>query len=304
MKGMTMKETIEEQAVVDDAACAECLTRPRVLERLGPYLENAVHNTHGKSIRHFLELDTEALVAAVGDRHANEILEEAQAEGGSKVLSECEAAGVWAVCRHNKDYPNALKVLKDPPAVLFGRGDYSRFFWLTVDECVSIVGSRRATSYGLEVSRSLGHEFAAEGRAVVSGLALGIDGSAHRGALEAGLTVAVLATGPDRAYPVSHTRLYRKIVEEGIVLSEMPPGARAWKWCFPARNRIIAALSATTIVVEAAARSGSMTAARYAEDLGRQVAAVPGLITSGNAAGTNELIAKGATLVRDASDVQ
>jgi DNA processing protein len=169
--------------------------------------------------------------------------------------------------------------------------------------CVAVVGSRRATSYGREVARELGRDLAREHVVVVSGLAFGIDGCAHRGALEAGTTVAVLGCGPDIAYPASHRSLWRQVAERGLVLSELSPGAGPWRWTFPARNRIVAGLCGMTVVVEAAWRSGSMITANLAADLGRELGAVPGPVSSRASAGTNELLAGGACVVRDASDV-
>ena len=168
---------------------------------------------------------------------------------------------------------------------------------------MTIVGARRATSYGREVARELGRELAAAGMIVVSGLAFGIDGCAHRGALDAGRTIAVLGCGPDVAYPSSHRTLWRRICETGLVISEFPPGATPWRWTFPARNRIMAALSGMTVVVEAATRSGSLITTDLAADLGRDLGAVPGPVTSRASAGPNGLLASGAHLVRDAQDV-
>ena len=139
---------------------------------------------------------------------------------------------------------------------------------------------------------------------VVSGLALGIDAIAHRGCLDAaGTTVAVLASGVDVAYPRTNRALYERIWESGSIVSEMPPGARPYRWLFPARNRIMAALGQVTVVIEAAERSGTLITADCAADVGRDVAAVPGQVTSAAAAGTNALIRNGAALVTDAQDV-
>jgi DNA processing protein len=168
---------------------------------------------------------------------------------------------------------------------------------------VTIVGSRRATSYGREVARELGRELAAAGMIVVSGLAFGVDACAHRGAIDAGRTIAVLGCGADTAYPVAHRSLWRRICEQGLVISELPPGAAPWRWTFPARNRIMAALAGMTVVVEAAARSGSLITADLAADLGRDLGAVPGPVTSRASAGPNNLLAGGACVVRDAQDV-
>jgi DNA processing protein len=138
---------------------------------------------------------------------------------------------------------------------------------------------------------------------VVSGMAFGVDACAHRGALEAGLTVAVLGCGADVAYPAAHRSLWRRISERGLVLSELPPGTGAWRWTFPARNRVMAALAGMTVVVEAAERSGSLITADLAADLGRDLGAVPGPVSSRSSAGPNSLLAGGACLVRDAQDV-
>jgi DNA processing protein len=138
---------------------------------------------------------------------------------------------------------------------------------------------------------------------VVSGLAFGVDACAHRGAIDAGKTIAVLGCGPDTAYPAAHRSLWRQICEKGLVISEQPPGAQPWRWTFPARNRIMAALAGMTVVVEAASRSGSLITTDLAADLGRDIGAVPGPITSRASAGPNNLLAGGACVVRDAQDV-
>jgi DNA processing protein len=187
--------------------------------------------------------------------------------------------------------------------VLHVAGSVDRLLELLEDDPVAIVGARRASAYGLEVARSLGRGLAAAQVTVVSGMALGIDGAAHAGALETGPTVAVLAGGADRPYPARHRRLYEQIRRSGVAVSELPPGTAPWRWCFPARNRIIAGLSRLTVVVEAGERSGSLITADFAEQLGRDVAAVPGLVTSPLAAGTHSLLAAGAALVAGAGDV-
>jgi DNA processing protein len=169
---------------------------------------------------------------------------------------------------------------------------------------VAIVGTRRASRDGLEVARAIGRDLALAGVPVVSGMALGIDSAAQRGAVDAGgLSAAVLAGGADLPYPRRERHLHQALVEKGLVLSEAPASGRAWRWSFPARNRIIAALAELTVVVEAAERSGSLITADLALRLGRDVAAVPGPVTSPFAAGTNGLLKEGATLVRNAHDV-
>jgi DNA processing protein len=174
---------------------------------------------------------------------------------------------------------------------------------LDAGQVVTVVGSRRASPYGREVARALGRDLAAAGLVVVSGLAFGIDACAHRGALEGGVTFAVLGCGADQAYPAAHRALWRQVCERGLVLSELPPGTGAWRWTFPARNRIMAALAGMTVVVEAAERSGSLITADLAADLGRDLGAVPGPVGARHSAGPNNLLAGGACVVRDAQDV-
>jgi DNA processing protein len=195
------------------------------------------------------------------------------------------------------DAPAVLHVAGDP-AELLAAGD-------DVEPCAAaVVGARRATEYGLEVARELGRELGAAGVRVVSGLALGIDSAAHAGALAGGgATVAVLAGSAEVAYPASKRRLYAEIVRRCCVVSEMPPGYRPYRWNFPARNRIIAGLAAVTVVVEAAARSGSLITAELAMGLGRAVGAVPGPVLGERSAGTNGLLHDGAHVVRGAQDV-
>jgi DNA processing protein len=207
-----------------------------------------------------------------------------------------------AVCRCAPAYPGRLCELADPPAVLHVAG---RPGALAHEAAAAIVGARRGTAYGLEVARSLGRGLAAAGVPVVSGLALGVDSAAHLGAVERARApvVAVLAGGADIPYPRSRRTLYARIVECGCVVSELPPGFAAFRWNFVARNRIIAGLAALTVVVEAAERSGSLTTADFAAQLGRPVGAVPGPVTSRFSAGTNGLLAAGAAVVRDARDV-
>jgi DNA processing protein len=179
-----------------------------------------------------------------------------------------------------------------------------RFLELADEDPVAIVGARRASPYGLEVARALGRDLARAGVTVLSGMALGIDSAAHGGALGAGApTVAALPVSADRPYPASRRALHRQIVARGAAISELPPGASIWRWTFPARNRIIAALAATTVVVQAGGRSGSLLTAGFAQAVGRPVGAVPGQITAPHAAGTNSLLARGAYVVRGAQDV-
>ncbi len=169
---------------------------------------------------------------------------------------------------------------------------------------VAIVGARACSGYGASVARSLARELAAAGLVVVSGLARGVDGEAHRGALDAGgTTVAVLGCGIDRDYPAAHADLARRIAETGLIVSEYAPGVEPAPWRFPARNRIVAGLAAATVVVEARERSGALITADLALEEGREVFAVPGEITSALSAGTNGLLKLGASPLTSAADV-
>ena len=169
---------------------------------------------------------------------------------------------------------------------------------------VAIVGARACSGYGASVARSLARELAAAGLVVVSGLARGVDGEAHRGALDAGgTTVAVLGCGIDRDYPAAHADLARRIAETGLIVSEYASGVEPAPWRFPARNRIVAGLAAATVVVEARERSGALITADLALEEGREVFAVPGEITSALSAGTNGLLKLGASPLTSAADV-
>ena len=211
-------------------------------------------------------------------------------------------SGVGRIRRRDPAFPPLLAAIHDPPAQLFLRGSADPA--ILSEPAVAVVGARACSSYGRSVARSLGREFAAAGLVVVSGMARGIDGEAHRGALESGgRTVAVLGCGIDRDYPAAHGELARRIAENGLVVSEYEPGVEPAPWRFPARNRIIAGLCASTLVVEARERSGALITADCALEEGRDVLAVPGEITSSLSAGTNALLKLGAAPVAAASDV-
>ncbi len=193
--------------------------------------------------------------------------------------------------RGDAAYPAALTDLPNPPARLWWIGDFS----LLDKPLVTIVGTRRATNYGERVTRELSMALARAGASVVSGMALGIDAAAHRGSLEAhGATIAVLGTGADVAYPRAHVPLHKQILERGLVLSELPPGAHSHKGSFPKRNRILGAIARLTIVVEAPFDSGALITAKHATELGRDVGIVPGPIDSPQSEGSNLLLRDGA----------
>jgi DNA processing protein len=216
--------------------------------------------------------------------------------------SSLAARGLRFVGRGEVGYPLLLRELHDPPPGLFLRG--SGAVELLGQHTVAIVGARACSSYGSQIARLLGRELAAAGLVVVSGLARGIDGEAHRGALESGgCTVAVLGCGVDRDYPAAHAQLGARIAERSVVVSEYAPGVEPSPWRFPARNRIIAGLAAATVVVEARERSGALITADFALEAGREVFAVPGEITSTLSAGTNALLRLGATPLTSPEDV-
>ena len=217
-------------------------------------------------------------------------------------LDRLRAAGVRWLPRSDQAFPRLLAAIHDPPPGLFLRGGGP--VALLSQPSAAIVGARACSSYGAQVARTLGRELAAAGLVVVSGLARGVDGEAHRGALEAGgLTVGVLGCGIDRDYPAGHAELAARIRESGLVVAEYPPGVEPAPWRFPARNRIIAGLAAATVVVEARERSGALITADLALEEGRDVFACPGQITSSLAAGTNALLKLGATPLTSSADI-
>jgi DNA processing protein len=204
--------------------------------------------------------------------------------------------------RADARYPVLLRAIHDPPAAVWLRGEQETA--LFDRPCVAVVGARACSSYGRSVARTLGRDLAAAGVVVISGMARGVDGEAHRGALAAGgVTVAVLGCGIDRDYPAAHARLASEIVESGLVVSEYGPGVEPAPWRFPARNRIIAGLSRAVVIVEARERSGALITVDFALEQGRDVLVVPGEITSALSAGSNALLRHGAAPALAVDDV-
>jgi DNA processing protein len=206
---------------------------------------------------------------------------------GARLICSCEAA-----------FPPLLAALDPPPPVIWARGDAG----LLHSRAAAIVGARIASAAGQRFARTLAQDLGQGGYTIVSGLARGIDGAAHEGALATG-TIAVLGGGVDDVYPAEHQDLYRRIVEQGCVVSESPPGYRAQARDFPRRNRLISGLSLGVVVVEAELRSGSLITARLAGEQGREVFAVPGSPLDARARGANDLIRQGAALCEGAEDV-
>lgn len=216
--------------------------------------------------------------------------------------------GTWTACRHSADFPPALTRFpreSDVPLALYGVGRRDLLGQVAGSGAIAIVGARRASTYGREVSYSLASDACKRGLAVVSGMALGIDGAAHRGALQAGgPTVAVLAGGPNRPYPRSHRLLYEQILEEGCVISENPPGTEARRWAFVARNRIIAGLASMTVWVEGTEQSGARHTLDFASELDLPGGVVPGPVSSPMSAGPNSRLGDaGVVPVRGINDI-
>jgi len=283
----------------DHLACETCLARSWLLARLAAHLEPA----RGR-IAEVLALSDAELIKAVAARQRDVVRAELAALEPAALLARSADAGLEVICRCDPAYPARLQELRCPPAVLHVAGGLERFLGLVAKDPVAIVGARRATRYGLEAAASLGRGLGSAGVAVISGMALGIDAAAHAGALAvAAPTVAVLPAGADRPYPAAKRSLHAQIRAQGAAVSELASGSAVRRWTFPARNRIIAALSAMTIVVEAGERSGALLTAGFARSLGRPVGAVPGRITSSLSAGPNGLLAAGAAIVRGSQDV-
>jgi DNA processing protein len=280
-------------------ACGKCLARSWLLARLGGHLELV-----RARIGSLLALEDEQLIAAIGGSQASSIRLELRRLDTEGLRQEYSGAGLEVLCRCADAYPAQLRALASAPAVLHVAGGLDRFLALARQDPVAIVGAREPSPYGLEVAQSLGRGLARTGVTVVSGMARGIDSAAHGGALAADApTIAVLPGSADRPYPSSRRSLHRKITAIGAAVSELGPGAAVWRWTFPARNRLIAALAAITVVVEAGSQSGALVTAAAASELGRAVGAVPGRVTSRHAAGPNELLAAGASVIRGPQDV-
>jgi DNA processing protein len=254
--------------------------------------------------------DTVALQQVVGEREAKALQQppdgfDIQLERTLEWLNAADApAPRWIVTLADAEYPQGLLRTEDPPVLLYVTGQRQP----TPDRAIAVVGSRNPTPQGSANARAFSRAFAEAGLTVVSGLALGIDGAAHEGALEGAAadqlaTIAVVGTGLDRVYPKQHLALARRIVQRGLIVSEYPLGTPPLAENFPRRNRIISALSEGTLVVEAALQSGSLITARMASEQGKDVFAVPGSIHAPQSRGCHALIKQGAKLVETAQDV-
>lgn len=284
-------------------ACDCCLRRTALLGLLGPWIERA-RRPNRRRLPEVLALPDGELVKALCGTKRAAIDGPLARFDPARARVRAQAAGIEVVCRHASRYPRVLADASDAPAALHLIGDGVLLERAARDGAVAIVGSRRASPYGMEMARSLGRDLAACDVPVVSGMAYGADSAAHEGALAAGgPTIAVMPGGADLAYPSGKRCLHDQLKTSGLAVSEMPPGMRPFRWSFPARNRIMAALARMTVVVEGTEGSGSLITASFAQDLGREVGAVPGQATSPLAAGPNRLLSEGAAVVRSASDV-
>ena len=238
-----------------------------------------------------LELSTEAR-AALLDKNL---------DASEKILEQCRKKRLSILTLQDAAYPSRLKNIPDPPPVLYCKGQLPDFDGSPV---IGVVGTRKASAYGLMVAKRMGYQIGKCGGIVVSGMAYGIDGLAMSGALTAGAkTVGVLGCGADIVYPRSNRALFRDVEAYGCILSEFAPGQPAAKWTFPMRNRIISGLSCGVLVVEAPEKSGALITARLALEQGRDVFAVPGNIDMPTCAGSNELLRDGAIMVSSGWDV-
>lgn len=216
------------------------------------------------------------------------------------IQDSCRKHGIGILTWPDTDYPEQLRHIHDAPLVLYTLGDTE----LLARDQIGIIGSRKATPAGLDHARRFAAELSARELLVTSGLALGVDGAAHAGALDAGFpTLAVIGCGLDRIYPHQHRRLGERVIAQGLVISEYPPGTPARAAHFPQRNRIISGLSRGVLVVEAGLRSGSLITARMALEQGREVFAIPGSVHSPVARGCHHLIKQGARLVETVDDI-
>lgn len=216
----------------------------------------------------------------------------------SAEINAVRAAGARYLFHDGADYPALLAELDSAPPIMTARGDLA----LAARPCVAIVGARNASAAAVKLARQFAGELAEAGFVVASGLARGIDGAAHRAALDGG-TIGVIASGIDIAYPPEHAELQEAVASQGLLLAEQPPQTEPLARHFPSRNRIIAGLAAGTLVVEAAPKSGSLITARLAGEAGREVMAVPGSPLEPRSQGCNQLIREGAILVQSAADV-
>jgi DNA processing protein len=295
----TRASRVDAQQDPPAVACLACLRHAWLLETLSARLGYRAREP--EQLLQALTLADEELIRALGGRRKQELYERhARFE-----LSQPQVpTGVQRICHHDHRYPAPLRGAHDAPRMLHVAEDLERLRALLAAPTVAIVGTRRASDYGMEVAYGLARGMAASGVTVLSGLAEGIAAAAHQGALGAdGCTVTVMAGGVDVASPASWRGLHRRIVKQGCALAELPCGAAARGWCHIARARIVVALARVVIVVEAREHPAELLYTRLAAATGATVAAVPGRVSAPAARGPNQLLREGALLVRDPQDV-
>lgn len=288
-------------------ACDACVRRTWLLQRVSGFLEyqrrrvdDILTLEDGTLIEYWLEI---AARKGVHDEIDREYAEFGAAEAEA-ARTRADQAELELICACDPDYPERLRRLFGPPAVLHVAGGMRRFLDLASADPVAIVGTRRPTLYGTDMATRLGRGVCVSGITVVSGMALGIDAAAHRGALAGGgHTIAVLPGCASTPYPKENRQLYNQILRNGVAVSELPVGASVWKWSLLARNRIIAALSELTVVVQGRTRSGALTTAAVARKTGCRIGAVPGSVLVPQSEGPHKLLREGGVLVRDSQDV-
>tara|TARA_R110002049_G_scaffold27321_2_gene94192 strand:- start:373913 stop:375049 length:1137 start_codon:yes stop_codon:yes gene_type:complete len=277
------------------------MLRLSMLPGIGPRILTALLERFGDAQRVLSATGPElASVHGVGSKLVHTIGTASHHVDVEGIIGWCKQNDTHILCRESDTYPRSLDDLSDAPPILFARGE------LTAEDeiAVAIVGTRHATTYGLKQAERFGYALARAGVTVVSGLARGIDGAAHEGALNGGgRTLAVLGGGLNRIYPAEHEGLAKAIAADGAVISEYAPDAKPRGGMFPQRNRLIAGLSLATLVIEAPDRSGALITARLAGEQNREVLALPGPVSSRASRGCNQLIRDGATLVQTVDDV-
>ena len=289
------------------AACDTCLRRAWLLERLAGYLE-----FQRRRVEVILSLEDQQLIDSwleitelrgrtddVREEYARFIPGET---GGAR--ARAARAGLDLLCLCDPDYPRRLRRLYSPPAVLHVAGGLARFLELADSDPVAIVGTRRPTLYGTEAARLLGRGVSVSGMSVISGMAMGIDAAAHRGALAGGgRTIAVLPGCAADPYPKTNRQLYAQILGSGAAVSELGPGAPLRKWTLIARNRIVAALAELTVVVQCRSESGALRTAEFTRMIRGRLGAVPGSILASQSEGPHQLLRDGAVPIRDTQDI-
>jgi DNA processing protein len=293
-----VRRHLRERCDTGTEACPACLRRAWLLQQLSARL--AYHAREPERLLHALTLEDEQLIQALGGRRRQELIER-HARFERTQLPPTE--GVRRICRHGSHYPPALR-RADAPPMLHVAGGAGRMRTLLAEPAVAIVGTRRASDYGMETAYGLARGIAASGLTVVSGFAEGIAAAAHQGALRAGgRTVTVMAGGVDVASPASWRTLHRRIVAEGCALAELPCSARPRGWCNIARARTVVALARIVIVVEEDNHPAALLHARLAAAADTAIAAVPGRVSAPAARGPHQLLREGALLVDNPQDV-